>query len=335
MNNLLHRRGAKDAKSAQRIHSAKPLRSRRLCDEKGFLNFASLSFAAFLLCFAALSVSAQQTAATHHQRGFAHHERRSLDEASKEYAATLALDPPRELTAEEWQLARRFAPRLYTTPTEFFPLKDFAVILHPTERLIAYHLFWEDDIDFPEDNDPCDHELIWVQYSADKLRLENVWSYFHGRILAGEKVALEDAQRNGMRPRVNVQWGKHGSLLAGWETMTLKADAGDAERKYYPTGQSITLQQYNEGTFRKLSTEGRRLLDHPLAKRLNWPAKFNGSWREFINFSRLVDPLTLLTKRRMALVSRWNNATIDQHFLPYNFRPKTEWPVGQALNERK
>ena len=297
--------------------SACSLRSLRLCGEMESANsICSMRKLHWLLVLAMLTLGAalpatgaQDTAEAHNQRGFAHHERRSLDEASKEYAAALALDPPRKLTAEEWQLARRFAPRLYTTPTEFFPLKDFAVILHPTERLIAYHFFWEDDIDFPEDNDPCDHELIWVRYSADKLRLENVWSYFHGRILAGEEAALADARRNGMRPRVNVQWGKHGSLLGGWETMTLK--------------------QYNEGTFRKLSTEGRRMLDHPLARRLNWPSKFTGSWNDFVNFSRLVDPLTLLTKRRMALVTRWNNATIDQHFLPYNFRPKTEWPVGQ------
>jgi hypothetical protein len=28
----------------------------------------------------------------------------------------------------------------------------------------------------------------------------------------------------------------------------------------------------------------------------------------------------------MALVSSWNSAAINQHFLSYNFRPKTEWP---------
>jgi len=32
----------------------------------------------------------------------------------------------------------------------------------------------------------------------------------------------------------------------------------------------------------------------------------------------------------MIKVSRWNSATINQHFLPYNFRPKTEWPVDEA-----
>src|SRR5262245_16343176 len=117
------------------------------------------------------------TAEAHHRRGGEYPLRRGLDDASLEYCRALELDPPREPNAEEWRLARRFAPRLYTTPSEFFPLKDFAVILHPSERLIAYHFFWEDDIDFPEDNDPCDHELIWVKYSADKSSIENILTY--------------------------------------------------------------------------------------------------------------------------------------------------------------
>src|SRR4030095_7078922 len=144
-------------------------------------------------------------AEAHHRRGVEYHLRRCLDDASREYARALELDPPRELNAEEWRLARRFAPRLYATPSEFFPLKDFAIILHPTERLIAYHFFWEDEIDFPEDRERCDHELIWVRYSPDGMSIEKIWTYFHGRILSGGEAALSDARSNGMRPRVNVQ----------------------------------------------------------------------------------------------------------------------------------
>lgn len=253
--------------------------------------------------------------------------RRSLDDASREYSRALELDPPRELTNDEWRLVRRFAPRIYVTPTEFFPLKDFAVILHPSERLIAYHFFWEDDIDFPEDNDPCDHELIWVKYSSDKTSIENVRTYFHGRILEGGQAAINDARAHAMRPRVNVQWGKHGSLLPGWEKMTIIANPGDVERKYYPLSQTITLEQYQQGTYRKLNEEGRRLANHPLGRRLGWPDKFAGRWEDFVNFSRLIEPLRLLNKTKMARVSRWNSATINQHFLTYNFRPKTEWPI--------
>lgn len=289
----------------------------------------------FLALAGSLDFSRAQddTAETHHQRGVEYHNRRCLDDASREYARALELDPPRDPTAGEWRIIRRFAPRIYTTPTEFFPLKDAAVILHPTSRQIAYHFFWEDDIDFPEDNDPADHELMWVQYSMDGKSIEKVWTYFHGRILAGGEAALADARRHGQRPRVNAQWGKHGTLLAGWEEMTITADAGDSEKKYYPTGRPITLKVYQEGTYRKLSEEGHRLIDHPLATRLGWPRKFAGSWKDFINFSRLVDPLGLLDKKKMAKVTRWNSATINQHFLTYNFRPKTEWP-GETLNTR-
>ncbi len=266
------------------------------------------------------------TAAAHHERGFEYHQRRCLDDASREYAEALRLDPPRELTASEWALVRRFAPRAYTTPTEFFPLKDFAAILHPTERLIAYHFFWEDDIDFPEDNDPCDHEVVWVQFAADRQTIEQVWTYFHGRILAGGEAALREARQHAMRPRINVQWGKHGSLLAGWEQMAIVATGGDAERNYYPLNQPITLKQYQEGTYRKFTEEGRRLADHPIGVRLGWPRKFTGTWNDFTNFYRLIDARLWLNKSKLARVSRWNNATINQYFLPYNFRPKTEWP---------
>jgi len=273
---------------------------------------------------------AGSTAEFHHQLGVAYHLRRQLDDASREYALALELEKPRELTFEEWQIVRRFAPRIYTTPTEFFPLKDFAVLLNPQSRLIAYHFFWDDDIDFPEDNDPCDHELMWVQYASDNQTIEKIWTYFHGRILPGGETAMVDARQNRMRPRVNVQWGKHGSMPAGWENINILADRGDAESKYYPTNQPITLQVYQKGTFEKLSKEGRRLIENPLAKRAHWPDKFTGGWNDFIDFSRLIDPLTLLDQKKMTMVSRWNSATINQYFLAYNFRPKTEWPIEEV-----
>lgn len=258
-------------------------------------------------------------AALHHQRGVAFHTRRCLDDASREYAQTLRLEPPRQLREDEWQLVLRFAPRLHTTPTEFFPLKDCAAILHPTERLIAYHLFWEDDIDFPEDNDPCDHEVVWVRFAPNGQSIEGIWAYFHGHILPGGTAALGDARQHAWRPRVNVQWGKHGSLLVGWEEMTVNTSKVDRS--------SVTLKQYNEETFRQLAGAGRRLPEHPLGVRLGWPLKFRGSWLDFTNFTRVIDAQKILRQRKMALASRWNSATINQYFLTYNFRPKTEWPT--------
>jgi hypothetical protein len=277
---------------------------------------------------AAAVVAGQDAATDHHARGVAHHLERRLDDASREYARTLELDPPREPGEREWAIVRRFVPRVYTTPSEFFPLRDFAAIVHPDERLIAYHLFWEDDIDFPEDNDPCDHEVMWVQYAANGRGVERIWTYFHGRVLEGGEAALADARSHDGRPRISVQWGKHGSMPVGWEQMSIVANAGETERDYLPLERPITIEQYNRATFDKLHKDGRRLIEHPLGRRLGWPARFTGDWKAFIDFTRLVDPVPMLDRARMAKVSRWNSATIDQHFLTYNFRPKTEWPIA-------
>jgi hypothetical protein len=239
------------------------------------------------------------------------------------------MDPPRGPSPGELAIVRRFAPRLHATTAEFFPLRDVAAVLHPTERLIAYHLFWEDDIDFPEDNDPCDHELVWVQFGPGGRTLERFWTYFHGRILEGGEVARRDARAHDMRPRVNVQWGKHGSMPVGWESIEIVADTGDTEREYLSLG-PISLLDYNRGTWEKLRTEGRRLIDHRLARRLGWPDRFEGDWSAFSSFNRIVEPLAFIDRHRMVSVSRWNSAVINQEFLPYNFRPKTEWPDGTA-----
>lgn len=270
--------------------------------------------------------AAAADAARHHRRGVAHHLRRSLDEASREYARALTLDPPRDPTAEERQLVQRFAPRLYTTPTEPFPLEDAAAIVHPSARLVAYHLFWKDDIDFPEDNDPCDHEVMWVQYAPDRRSLERIWTYFHGHVLEGGAEALADARAHAMRPRVNVQWGKHGSLPVGWERMTVTAEAGDGERPL-PAPAAVTLADYNADTFRRLSTTGRRLRSHPIGQRLAWPERFAGTAADFVDYRRAVDVGELFARNGMVKVTHWNSATINQAFLRYNFRPKTEWPV--------
>ncbi|MGH8245914.1 MAG: hypothetical protein ACREUU_05725 [Gammaproteobacteria bacterium] len=250
------------------------------------------------------------------------HERRRLDEASAGYARALIAEPPREPTAAQMRLARRFAPRVFTTATEPFPLTDTAVIVHPTEPWIAYHFFWADDIDFPDDNDPCDHELIWVRYDKASERITGYYTYFHQRILAAPAAAVEDASRHRDHPAIQVQWGKHGSMPLGWEKLEITADSGDAERSFYPTGRPIPLEDYHRGTFEKLSTVGRRAADSPLGQ--GWPLKFPGSWQDFITFSRRVE----FDATRRVKVSCFNNAVLNRHFLRYNFRPKTEWPAA-------
>jgi glycerophosphoryl diester phosphodiesterase len=182
--------------------------------------------------------------------------------------------------------------------------------------MIADHFFWEDDIDFPEDNDPCDHELVWVRYDPASMKVVSFHTYFHESILSSPD-AIVDAARNAQRPRVNIQWGKHGSLPYGWEKLAPVLDD-------------------NMATYRKLNTEGRRLPDHPLGR--HWPRRFEGSWNDFIAFNKAIDIRPILEKKEFMAVSRWNNAVINQRFIAYNFRPKTEWPeeaVAKADVSRK
>jgi hypothetical protein len=200
-------------------------------------------------------------------------------------------------------------------------------VLHPDRRLIAYHLFWDDDIDFPEDNDPCDHEVIWVAYAPGGKDIEQVYAYFHGRILAGTAETLKDARANGMRPRIQVQWGKHGSIPFGSEQQRIRVVMDDVPANQRGSvSEGVTVAQINELTFRKLSTEGARLRDHGLARRMKWPLKFEGTSKDYHDYSKLIDPIASFDRTRMGRVSRWNSATISQHFLSYNFRAKLEWP---------
>jgi hypothetical protein len=238
-------------------------------------------------------------------QGQAAHDKRCLNEASGFYREALALDPPGEPSKETMALVLKFAPRLHTVAGEFFPLKDIVAIVHPERPVIGYHLFWDDDIDFPADNEPADHEIVWVEYDPASESVTKISTYLHGYIAHGEDAPAE-ANAHGGRPWIGVEWGKHGSLP--WGAATGSEGAGK-------------VLQHNWANLHKT---GRRNQDHPLAR--GWPLKFTGDFEAYQNFSVSVDPRALLEERRLILVSRWPNAAINQHCLRYNFAPKTEWP---------
>ena len=199
-----------------------------------------------------------------HDAAVGHHLERSLDEAAAGYEDTLRRDPPRELTPAEWRTVERFAPRVFVTRTEPFQLRDAAAIVHPDRRTIAYHLFWDDDIDFPDDNDPSDHEVVWCVISPDQRRLVAFYTYFHNRVLEAPPEALRDAAAHLGRPSVAVQWGKHGSMPVGWQAAR-RSWRRTARRKpdTIAIDKPITLDDYNRGTWEKLRTEGRRAGGQP------------------------------------------------------------------------
>ena len=162
---------------------------------------------------------------------------------------------------------------------------------------------------------------------ADGAAIERFWTYFHGRILEGGDPALRDARAHDMRPRVNVQWGKHGSLPDGWESMPIQADEGDIERKYLSIGNADLSPRLQPRHLAEVADGGQAserasvVATAPMARHVR---RRLGPIRR-VHASRRPDS-HWLDRHRMVSVSRWNSAVIDQQFLAYNFRAKTEWP---------
>jgi hypothetical protein len=102
-------------------------------------------------------------------------------------------------------LARRLAPVLYLQPDETFPLERVVAVLHPSRRLIAYHLLWRDDVhgSWIPFTVPTDEEVLWIAYDSTSAPTD-LWTYWHGRILHTGWPKSQVA--------VDVQWGKHGTM---------------------------------------------------------------------------------------------------------------------------
>lgn len=255
----------------------------------------------------------------HNRLAYAYHLERRLKEASQEYENVLELDLPQTVSKEEFELVLKYAPRLFTNPEEFFRLEDVAVILHPDKPIIEYSFFWDDDGDYPDDNDPTDHEKAWIEYDPETGDIVNVYAYFHRAILTTNE-AVEDAREHDNRARFNVQWNGHGSLPVGWERIAIEKIAV----KYVHVGIQDRIKDM--GTRYNEHIKSTRMPNHPLAK--NWPKKFDGSWEEYTKFSKYVDLPKIIKEKKMVMKSRWSNAVIDQYFLDYQFYPKIEWPTN-------
>ena len=62
------------------------------------------------------------------------------------------------------RLARALAPVVYLQIDEVFPLSRAVAVVHPTRRIIAYHLLWQDDVHgaWIPHTVPTDEEVVWV-----------------------------------------------------------------------------------------------------------------------------------------------------------------------------
>jgi hypothetical protein len=107
------------------------------------------------------------------------------------------------------RLAHALAPVLYLQIDEVFPLSRAVAVVHPTRRVIAYHLLWQDDVHgaWIPLTVPTDEEVMWVGYDTTGAPTD-LWTYWHGDILPAD-------WKDRGTPAIDVQWGKHGSLPRG------------------------------------------------------------------------------------------------------------------------
>lgn len=245
------------------------------------------------------------------------HKKRHLDEASSLYRTVLKLEKPHDPSKKEMRLAQQFLPRIFTTRQEPFGLRDLAVVLHPdkSKRLIGYHLIWEDDIDYLDDNDPADHEIVWVKYGEDD-QVEEAWSYAHGSVLS-TSTAVAGANASNGRVKVCVQWGKHASLLEGWEEKI----GVDQPLAGEPGFETLQFGRLSKGRNQTVGHYGDR-----------WPKRFEGDLSDFVDFASEIDMEKIFARHRMVAVSEYPNAVISEWFLPYNIYPKPAWPDEAAAS---
>jgi hypothetical protein len=105
--------------------------------------------------------------------------------------------------------ARALAPLLYLQKDEWFPLERVVAVVHPSRRVIAYHLLWRDDVhgSWIPFTVPTDQEVVWVGYDTTGAPTD-VWTFWHGDVLHAD-------WRDRGRVEIDIQWGKHGSLPRG------------------------------------------------------------------------------------------------------------------------
>lgn len=243
------------------------------------------------------------------------HQYGRMHEAARLYRTLADAKTSFLLTEKERNAVRRFAPNLYTLEDEPLPLKDFVAVLHPSRPCIAYHMFWENDWDFPDGPDNCDHEIVWVGLDDKYETITDIWSYFHGLILRTEE-SVEQARSEGMKPTIYVQWGKHGSILRGMEKQQLPWLIEG--KPVMISGQEILHHSYLH------SRKGGRSSEHPIKQ--GWPQAFEGTFEQYLDFSQKEPCEQFLHQPYRIMKTEWANAEMYTNVTPFLFSPKPEWP---------
>ena len=192
-------------------------------------------------------------------------------------------------------LARRLAPTLYLQRDETFPLERVVAVLHPTRRIIAYHLLWRDYVhgSWIPFTVPTDQEVLWVGYDWTYAPTD-VWTYWHGQILHAAWPRSQVA--------IDVQWGKHGSMPRNVRQSDL------------PKPQTLNF-------FYAMTIVGEwDILLGDLTRK--GPLCFCGSYRRYLQFTR---PLAL-SGRLDAIVRTEDPRSVLREVFGKKYSDKHQWP---------
>jgi hypothetical protein len=194
-------------------------------------------------------------------------------------------------------LARSLAPVLYIQRDEKFPLSRVAAVIHPSKRIIAYHLLWRDDVNgsWIPFTVPTDEEVVWVGYDAGKAPTD-VWTYWHGTIL--------HTRWPKSQVTIYVQWGKHGSLPGGIRESTLPRPK--TLNFFYDAATTFFVPDQLLG---RITRKGEVFFPHSYRR-----------YRDFSHVMPLWDKLDVVTR------SEKPEAVLQAVFGKYSHKPN--WPPG-------
>jgi hypothetical protein len=201
-----------------------------------------------------------------------------------------------------YQLAVRFAPRLFLNDQEPYELKTVIPVFHPCRPLIAYHLFFEDDAVYSGEGKSMDHELVWVQYDPVTLMVMDVFTFWHRTVLRTSECVM-DAKSGGQRPCINVQWGQHGMLPEDWQGLNTVRPRLELVLHY-----SLVARG------KSASAEGAAGGD----------VVFHGSYEEYTSFTWYVDSTPYI--REENIITSENPADDISSRISGSYAEKKEWP---------
>ncbi|MFC1719275.1 hypothetical protein ACFL6S_36840 [Candidatus Poribacteria bacterium] len=202
-----------------------------------------------------------------------------------------------------FDLALRFAPRLYTNPTEPYGIRDLVVFVHPQRPLIAYHIMWEDDTIGPGIGMDSDHETAWVEYDPVSLKLVDMWTLWHRGILHTAQSVME-AKSHNQRPKLLIQWGQHGILPVGWERLPTSRPHAEL-RLHFSIMKLVQIGPYT----------GSKNIDS---------LKFQGDYSDYVTFSELIDSREYIHPEKVVVGIDSNKIMVQM--LSYSVGLKQPWP---------